>query len=53
MIIDKLNNFKIILASRSPRRQQLLRELGLKFDIVIKEYEEIYPEGLGRRLPGM
>ena len=46
MIIDKLNYYKIILASRSPRRQQLLRELGLKFEVVIKEYEEIYPEGL-------
>jgi septum formation protein len=46
MIIDKLNDFKIILASRSPRRQQLLLELGLKFDVVIKEYNEIYPEGL-------
>ncbi len=46
MIIDKLNEFKIILASRSPRRQQLLHELGLKFDVVIKEYEEVYPEGL-------
>jgi septum formation protein len=46
MIIDKLNKFKIILASRSPRRQQLIRELGLKFDVVIKEYDEIFPEGL-------
>jgi septum formation protein len=46
MIIDKLNEFRIILASRSPRRQQLLLELGLKFEVVIKEYEEIYPEGL-------
>jgi len=46
MIIDKLNDFKIVLASRSPRRQQLLLELGLKFDVVIKEYKEIYPEGL-------
>lgn len=46
MIFDKLNDFKIILASRSPRRQQLLRELGLKFDTVIKEYEEIYPGNL-------
>ena len=46
MRIDNLNNFKIILASRSPRRQQLLRELGLKFDVVIKEYPETYPEGL-------
>ena len=46
MRIDNLNNFKIILASRSPRRQQLLRELGLKFDVVIKEYPETYPEDL-------
>jgi septum formation protein len=46
MIIDKLNEYKIILASRSPRRQQLMRELGLKFDVVISEYDEIYPEGL-------
>ncbi len=46
MIIDKLNEYKIILASRSPRRQQLMRELGLKFDVVIKEYEELFPEGL-------
>ena len=43
MIIDKLNDFKIILASRSPRRQQLLRELGLKFDVVVEEYDESYP----------
>ena len=46
MIIDNLNKCRIILASRSPRRQQLLRELGLKFDVVIKEYTETYPEGL-------
>ena len=46
MIIDKLNNYRIILASRSPRRQQLLAELGLKFDIVIREYSESYPKGL-------
>ena len=46
MILDNLNNVKIILASRSPRRQQLLRDLGLKFDVVIREYIETYPEGL-------
>jgi septum formation protein len=46
MIIDKLENHRIILASRSPRRQQMLRELGLKFDVVINEYPETYPEGL-------
>jgi septum formation protein len=47
MIIDKLNSYEIILASRSPRRQQLLQELGLKFEVVTREYSETYPEGLG------
>ena len=47
MIIDKLNNYRIILASRSPRRQQLLRDLGLKFDVIIKDYNETFPENLG------
>jgi septum formation protein len=47
MIADSLNKYRIILASRSPRRQQLLRELGLNFEIVIKDYKETYPEGLG------
>jgi septum formation protein len=46
MIIDKLNEFKIILASRSPRRQQLLLELGLKFEVVIEDYDETYPAGM-------
>jgi septum formation protein len=46
MIADQFKNYRLILASRSPRRQQLLRELGLKFDVVIKEYEENYPESL-------
>jgi septum formation protein len=46
MIIDNLNKYRIILASRSPRRQQLLRELGLKFDVAIKDYPEVYPENL-------
>jgi septum formation protein len=46
MTIGKLNDYKIILASRSPRRQQLLSELGLKFDVVVKDYDESYPRGL-------
>ena len=46
MIIDGLNRYRIILASRSPRRQQLLRDLGLTFDVVIREYDENYPENL-------
>jgi septum formation protein len=46
MITDDLNNYRIILASRSPRRQQLLRELGLKFDVVVRDHPETYPEDL-------
>jgi septum formation protein len=46
MIADYLKNYRLILGSRSPRRQQLLLELGLKFDVVIKEYTETYPDGL-------
>lgn len=38
----------IILASKSPRRQNLLKELGFDFEIKTKEIEEIYPQKLKR-----
>jgi septum formation protein len=37
---------KIILASQSPRRKQLLEWAEVLFDIVVKETDESYPEGL-------
>jgi septum formation protein len=37
---------KIILASRSPRRKQLLEWAELDFDILVKETEETWPEGM-------
>jgi len=46
MMVDEINRFRIILASRSPRRQQLLRELGIHFKVVIKDWKEDYPAGL-------
>src|SRR4030042_1549235 len=46
MITESLNKYRIILASRSPRRQQLLRQLGLKFDVIIRDYPEDYPADL-------
>ena len=46
MMIGIPDNWHFILASRSPRREQLLRELGLKFDIALKDYREEYPENL-------
>lgn len=39
-------NYKIILASGSPRRQQFFKDLDLKFEIRLKNIEEIYPENL-------
>ncbi len=39
-------NFKLILASNSPRRQHLLKELGWDFQVRILEIEEDYPADL-------
>jgi septum formation protein len=36
----------VILASGSPRRQELLRELGIPFEIILKQIDETYPEHL-------
>jgi septum formation protein len=36
----------IILASKSPRRQELLQLMGLDFKVVLREVDETYPEGL-------
>ena len=46
MLKDKLNDFNIILASGSPRRQQFFRDLDLDFEIRLKEVEEVYSEDL-------
>jgi septum formation protein len=43
MGIEKLNKYKIILASNSPRRQQLLSELGLSFEVAVRDWTEKYP----------
>ena len=38
---------KIVLASASPRRQELLRRIGIEdFDIRVPEVEESFPQGL-------
>ncbi|MDD3723446.1 MAG: Maf family nucleotide pyrophosphatase [Lutibacter sp.] len=46
MLSEKLKNKNIILASGSPRRQELFKELGLDFSIQVKVVEEIYPSKL-------
>jgi septum formation protein len=46
MLNDLMNSYRIILASRSPRRRQLLHDMGLRFDVVLREYGESYPANL-------
>lgn len=42
-----LAKYKILLGSKSPRRQSLLSELGITFDVVdIKGVQEVYPASL-------
>jgi septum formation protein len=48
MLHDKLKNYKLILASGSPRRQQFFKDLDLDFEIRLKEIEEVYPPELKR-----
>lgn len=46
MLNQLLNNYHIILASGSPRRQQFFKDLGIKYEIRLKPVDEIYPERL-------
>ncbi|MDI1317865.1 Maf-like protein [Flavobacterium sp.] len=46
MLKKKLKDFKIILASGSPRRQQFFNDLDLDFEIRLKEIEELFPDTL-------
>jgi len=41
-----LSRKKIVLASKSPRRQELLRGLGIDFELRTKEVEEDFPDTL-------
>lgn len=46
MLNNQLKNFKIILASGSPRRQQFFKDLGLEVEIRIKPVVEEFPSRL-------
>lgn len=46
--LDQFDTFEIILASKSPRRQQLLDDLGLRFKVITKDVDESYPDHLQR-----
>lgn len=41
-----LPDYNYILASKSPRRQELLHSLGIDFKVILKEVDENYPDNL-------
>ncbi len=45
MLNDILKPYKVILASGSPRRKQLLQEMGIDFCVETRPVDEIVPEG--------
>lgn len=46
MLINSLKNYKIYLVSESPRRHQLLSEMGVDFEFMPVRVEEKYPTKL-------
>lgn len=46
MYPEKLDQYRFILSSKSPRRQFLLTELGIPFELVTKEVDESFPDHL-------
>ncbi|MBR3456158.1 MAG: septum formation protein Maf [Bacteroidaceae bacterium] len=52
-MLDNLKKYKIVLASNSPRRRELLQGLGLDFEVrTLKGIDESYPSSLkGEDIP--
>lgn len=46
MLNPKLEDYRIILASGSPRRQQFFNDLELDFELRFREIDEVYPDHL-------
>ncbi len=47
MLLHKLKDYKVILASGSPRRRELLKGMGVDYTVELNdEVDESYPQGL-------
>lgn len=46
MMLENLNKYNIILASKSPRRQELLKGIGIEFAVMTKDVDESYSTNL-------
>ena len=45
-MLDNLKSYQVVLASKSPRRQELLRGMGLDFTVLTKETPETFPSDM-------
>nr|XP_008509790.1 PREDICTED: uncharacterized protein LOC103544760 [Equus przewalskii] len=45
-VIRKLLHKRVVLASASPRRQEILRQAGLRFEVVPSRFKEMLPKAL-------
>ena len=45
-MLENLKRYNVILASKSPRRQELLRGMGVDFKVLTKETPETYDQSL-------
>ena len=43
-MLQHLEKYSVVLASKSPRRQELLRGMGIRFECIVKETPERFPE---------
>lgn len=49
-MLENLKKYKIVLASNSPRRRELLAGLDVDFEVrIIPDIDESYPEGIGSK----
>ncbi len=49
MLLDELKDYNLILASKSPRRHHLLKEIGLSFSVSdLHEVDETFPEEMNK-----
>lgn len=51
MVLEHLNYYTVVLASKSPRRQELLRGMGVKFVTLTKETPENHPDMSFEKVP--
>lgn len=45
-MLDNLKKYNVVLASKSPRRQELLNGIGVDFTVLTKDVDESYPSKL-------